>query len=249
MTLPKPVSEPDNPFLRRILWTLCSFNIFVCLSSFGAYLISHPLSVQNLEGKVLARLYRFSGVNVESSLPTWYTSSLWLMMAVVSLMIAVLGRNKPVFWRGGLLLAAVSLSASLDEIAQVHESLALFGQLALGSIQSNIPVLAHFLWVVPGLIVSTLVGLSLVNFIRQLPSKAARGIVASAAIFLTGALGMEILSGLWAYRFGENIYYQLLVTIEEGMEMTGITVALVSLLSVIRFRPQSEGVHLGINLK
>ncbi|MFC5919717.1 hypothetical protein ACFPVS_02890 [Neisseria weixii] len=55
---------------------------------------------------------------------------------------------------------------------------------------------------------------------------------------------MEILPGLWSFRYSENAYYQLLVTFEEGMEMTGISVALVSLLSVVRFQPQQKGVNM-----
>lgn len=106
------------------------------------------------------------------------------------------------------------------------------------------PIYAHFLWVVPGLVLSTLIGLSLLKFIRRLPAKAARGIIAGGVIFLAGALGMEILSGLWSFRYGENAYYQLWVTLEECMEMTGISVALVSLLSVVRFQPQQKGVNM-----
>ena len=48
------------------------------------------------------------------------------------------------------------------------------------------PIYAHFLWVVPGLVLSTLIGLSLLKFIRRLPAKAARGIIAGGVIFLAG---------------------------------------------------------------
>ncbi|WP_157742755.1 hypothetical protein [Neisseria weixii] len=51
-------------------------------------------------------------------------------------------------------------------------------QWVMGSTQESMPGYAYFLWVVPGLVVSTLIGLSLLKFIRRLPVKAARGIIA-----------------------------------------------------------------------
>lgn len=236
--------ERESKLLGRILWVLCSINILVCMLSFSLQMIAPEDGEKDLESKLMFRLHRFFGVNVESSFATWYNGSLWFCVAVASVVIAFLGRDDRVLRRGGMFLALVAAAASLDEIAQVHESMAILGQWVMGSTQESMPIYAHFLWVVPGLVLSTLIGLSLLKFIRRLPAKAARGIIAGGVIFLAGALGMEILSGLWSFRYGENAYYQLWVTLEEGMEMTGISVALVSLLSVVRFQPQQKGVNM-----
>ncbi|MFC5919716.1 hypothetical protein ACFPVS_02885 [Neisseria weixii] len=56
--------------------------------------------------------------------------------------------------------------------------MAILSQWVMGSTQESMPGYAYFLWVVPGLVVSTLIGLSLLKFIRRLPVKAARGIIA-----------------------------------------------------------------------
>ena len=241
--------ERESRLLDRVLWTLCSINILVCILSFCLQLIAPEDGGQDLESKLLFRLHRFFGVNVESSFATWYNGSLWFCVAVASVLIAFLGKDDRVLRRGGVFLALVAAAASLDEIAQMHESTAILGQLVMGSAQENMPIYAHFLWVVPGFIVSALIGLSLLKFIRRLPVRATRGIIAGGVIFLAGALGMETLSGLWSFRYGEDAYYQLLVTLEEGMEMTGISVALVSLLSVIHFQSQQKGVSMTLQQK
>ena len=112
--------ERESKLLGRILWVLCSINILVCMLSFSLQMIAPEDGEKDLESKLMFRLHRFFGVNVESSFATWYNGSLWFCVAVASVVIAFLGGDDRVLRRGGMFLALVAAAASLDEIAQVH---------------------------------------------------------------------------------------------------------------------------------
>jgi hypothetical protein len=66
------------------------------------------------------------------------------------------------------------------------------------------------------------VGITYVRFLGALPRATRLGILLSAAIYITGAAGVEAASGWWAEGHGSKSTALLLVsTVEENLEMAG----------------------------
>lgn len=91
-----------------------------------------------------------------------------------------------------------------------------------------------FPWLVIGVPLALLVGLLLLPLVLSLPKRTTLGILAAGALFLSGAVGMELLSGyVLAYQeWVVNSRYVLVTLIEETLEMLAIGLAVASLLSL-----------------
>jgi hypothetical protein len=60
-------------------------------------------------------------------------------------------------------------------------------------------------------------------FLLRLPRRTAIAFALSGAIYLGGALGVELFEGAWREGHGHrNVVYHALVTLEEAMEMVGL---------------------------
>ncbi len=89
----------------------------------------------------------------------------------------------------------------------------------------------HFTWVVIGAPIVAILGLCFVPFLRSLPSKFAGLMILSGALYVGGAIGMEMIGGNLTYSTGnENFVYRLVVHIEEGLEAAGILTFAATLL-------------------
>lgn len=182
-------------------------------------------------------LYDLIAVDAESNLPTWYNSSLWFTLGIVALFIYFLAKSdshKLPKMKPALLLAIVAFSAAFDEFAQIHERLGELGD----ALARNLPMAVNIKWTIPGLILAAIISISLFRFVWNLPRRARQGIFLGAAIFLTGAIAVEIFSSFWLERFGTDAYYQVYLALEEFLEMTGVSMALASLVSVIKCNPK-----------
>ena len=117
-------------------------------------------------------------------------------------------------------LAATFLFLSIDEMLGFHERLIEPTRSVL-----NASGLLFYAWVVPyavGVVVFLAVYL---RFLFRLPRRTAVLFVIAGAIFVGGAIGMEMLGGLCFEVSGsKNLLYVGLQTIEEILEMAGIVV-------------------------
>ncbi len=172
-------------------------------------------------------LYRFLFVDFEGNLPSWYSSLLLLACAAATGLIArarfEVGDPQRWHW-GGLALLFVALS--IDEAASLHElSVAPLRTAFSGN---------RWLWfplVVPGAIVFGGAWATLRTFLETLPVSTRRALYTGAGVFLTGALGLETVGGWFdPVRYGDNVTYVLLATLEEGCEMLGVAITLDGLL-------------------
>ena len=92
----------------------------------------------------------------------------------------------------------------------------------------------HYAWVVPGLVFVAAVGIIYCRFLFSLPRRTQFLFLLAATIFVSGAIGVEMLSGAQAYEAGEeNFNYALIVTLEEFLEMLGVVVLIRALLEYI----------------
>lgn len=160
-------------------------------------------------------------VDEEESVPTWFSSSLLLLTAAVLFLIAHLSRQgldrNAIYWFGlGLGFAFMSV----DEIAGFHET--------LNSVTETS-------WAVPGMVVVLLVGLLYLKFLSSLPAPVAMRFIISGAIFVGGAIGVELATEPYLYEDAlDTLGYNLWTPVEEGMEMGGVILFLASLLDYLK---------------
>jgi hypothetical protein len=129
-------------------------------------------------------------------------------------------------------LAVLSLIFSFDEGASIHELATqplqrLFGQ--------NLPGYLHFAWVIPAAIIVIAILSFFMKFFFSLPRRTQILFIISVLVYICGALGMEMISANYAEVNGiKNIVYNVLVTLEETLEMTGMVIAIYALLDYIQ---------------
>lgn len=176
------------------------------------------------------RIYRLD-LDTEQSLPTWFSSGLMLICALtlvaIYLRVRQQGFYKALPW---LLLSGAFFLLSLDEAISLHELLSA----AIGARVDNTG-LFYFVWTVPALILC-LIGLAcFLPFILSFRSLDRVLLLGSAIVFLSGAVGVEMLGGMEAETGGiATLRYRLLSTIEETLEFSGLLLFLLFLLRRLR---------------
>lgn len=178
-------------------------------------------------------------VDTERSFYTWFSQ---MILALTGLLLADTGikslsRNRHAAFPF-LMLGGIFFLLSADEGLSFHEVLSARMGGAGG---------LHFAWVIPGAILC-LTGLAaLMPFLRSLGPKVMGMMLAAAAVFLSGALGMEAIGGEVLFANDGDILarpYRLLVNIEEGAEGLGV---ILFLFALVRHREEA-GLPPGISL-
>ena len=177
-------------------------------------------------------------VDEEDSLPTWYSASALLLTSFV-LWINARARRQTGdklhwYWYG---LAGGFLLLSVDEIAGMHETL---------------NSLIEISWAIPGGILAAFVGGIYLHFLFQIDRKTAIQFVIGGALFVGGAVGVELATESFAENdeLGNNrldtLAYYLWTTLEEAMEMAGVLVFLRALL--LWMKEQAKPAHVELTL-
>jgi hypothetical protein len=121
---------------------------------------------------------------------------------------------------------------AVDESCSIHEMLERPGKRLLG--QRDGGDIFHFAWVIFGMAFAVTFVLSYLKFFFHLPSPTQRRFFAAGTVFLSGALGMELLGSYYASLHGvRNFPYSMLAAIEEGLEMTGVIIFINALLNYL----------------
>jgi len=184
--------------------------------------ITDPIAAEARESFV--RLFR---LNREANVPTWFSSSLLLLSALLLGTIAMQQRSVDArFWRHWAFLALAFVFLSMDETAQIHEMLARPTRYLTG-----VGGFLYFAWIVP-------VGASLIVFVAAyarflggLPGTTRRLFLLSGSLYVAGALGMESIGSLIFTRVGGDCTaYELATLVEEFLEMAGIVIFLKALM-------------------
>ncbi len=167
--------------------------------------------------------------NTENNIPTFYSAVALMFSAVLLLFIGLSHKksNEPyISWLG---LSFIFAFLSIDEISVIHEKLINPTRELLSTSAMSLHA-----WVIPYGIAAILIAAIFSRFLLNLPNRYKRLFILSGAIFIGGAVGMEILGGLQIDHNGwDNMLYSALYTIEETLEMLGIALFIYSLLSYI----------------
>jgi hypothetical protein len=168
----------------------------------------------------------------EFNLPSLFSTVLLLCASLLLTLIALIENNdRTPDTSKWVILAMGFLAMGVDETLSIHERLIAPMRNLLGGHHLGI---FYFAWVVPGVALVVALGAFFLPFLFRLPRKAAIAFVISAAVYLGGALGVEIIEGWWREGHGHrNLIYQALVGLEEGMEMIGVILFIHALLDYI----------------
>ena len=157
----------------------------------------------------------FFSLNREQNLGSWFSAT---MLASCALLLLTAGRRAHAnkqrhasFW---FVLCIAFVALSIDEASSIHESLMVPIQNALHS-----DGLLRYAWVVPAFVMVPLFALASLPFLFSLPKRTALWFLGSGVIYVSGALGFEMLEGLTD---GSGIVFVLFYLVEETLEIVGI---------------------------
>lgn len=219
MTLTLPVQA------RRILLILAGIAVFLALQSIFSQIL-FDLSGSD-EDSFLSIYAQLTNSNLESSIPTWYATSLLLCCSVLLAVIALAKRiHQDKYARHWLGLAVIFLYMSLDEGAMIHEELTD----PLRTI-FNVSNYLYFAWMIVGVPVALTIALLYSKFVLDLPPHIRRLFILAGCSYIGGAVVIEAFSAnMWYLNDGASVPYMIVGTIEEFFEMMGAITLIYALL-------------------
>lgn len=144
-------------------------------------------------------------VNEEHNLPTWFSG---FNLGITTLFLWIISREKSRLddaqksrWK---VLFVGFFYLFVDEIAGLHETV-------------NSIVEPSWAW--GGLVIVVVLGIYFIPFLRSLPAHTLRQFVVAGAVFVGGAVIMELVGEPID---GDSLAYAMSTLVEEGMEMFGI---------------------------
>ncbi len=211
---PRPTNDPGIVVnVARVVGSL----VFVA----GVLVVIHLLGVVSTyafgHGNVFG-LVPFFNLDLEGNAPTWFSSVLAVVGAALFLLlwrqVLVDGKRS----RAWLFLSFIFVYISIDEFTAIHERIILPVREGL-----DLSGLFYFAWVVPYGLAVAIIAVALAPFLRRLELEARRRFIVAAVVYLSGALGLELIGGrLFESLEGRNLTYDLVVMCEETLEMAGL---------------------------
>jgi len=167
-------------------------------------------------------------VGGEQTVAAWFSSVLFLLCGLVLIHVAGLKRRfaEPyaLHW---LFLGLIFFALSMDDTVAFHESL-IDPMRALFQVTGGIFLYA---WVIPAIAGVLVVGAAYVGFVFHLEPRYRNPIILSGVVFLTGAVGFEMMEGAFAaFYAGHLVIYETAVHVEDTLEFAGVLLFLYTLL-------------------
>ncbi len=191
--------------------------------------VAREIALAALPDELLGKLkyLRHFSFNEEHSLPTWYSAILLYSAALLSLAVAHADRRLKGYWQG---LAVLFTAMSIDESVSFHEAF-----ITILAFLKSYSDLLYFPWVVLGIPFVLAVFVLYLPFLRRLPSPIAGRIFLAGAVYVTGALVLEIVDGVIAARHGEDsLPYITGYILEDLLEMAGMLIYLHAVFDHLR---------------
>jgi hypothetical protein len=179
--------------------------------------------------RIFKFFYIMFNLDEEKNIPTLYSASALFTSSILLFIIAAKYKSinsSYIPWFG---LGIIFLFLSLDEVATIHEMFNIPIQNALHTSGA-----LSFAWVIPYALIVIAFGILYLRFLLKLPRKTLILFLVSGAIFISGALLLEMAGAVFYEKYGDNnLYYIIFYTIEECMEMLGIALFIYALISYI----------------
>jgi hypothetical protein len=215
--------KPES-ILRRLLIVIALLTILAIAAELARNVDAADRDVLPRTLRVIRRNFNPSA---EQTVGTWFTAAMLLGAGLLLAAIGGAARAARDRWaRHWLGLAAILVFLSCDEGASLHEQL---GDWVKDVMPTGGPLL--WAWVVPYSILAVAVGLAYLSFLRALPSDTRRRFILAAAIYVGGALVIEMIeAGITDYRDRGGGPVTVLAVIEETAEMAGVAYLIYALL-------------------
>lgn len=171
---------------------------------------------------------RLIDLDYEGNIPTLFSSLLFLLNGLLLYLVSAhtrqSGQAYANYW---LVLACVFVFLGFDEGTRLHEEI---GDIFEQFVEAE--GLLFFPWVIPYSIAFLIATAIYFRFYLTLDRTLQIRLFISAALFLSGALGFELLSATQADEYGtSSLSYSVLYTIEESLEMAGLIFLVHTLLA------------------
>jgi hypothetical protein len=209
---------------RNVLVILLSGIGFLVLANLFGIVLKYGLGHDSFYG--LVELFDF---NRENNIPTLYSTLQLIIASLLASIIAVTHKSNGANYMPWLAIAVIFLFLAIDETAQIHEKLVDPVRMAFG-----LTGLLYFAWVVPYGIGVLLLVFAFSRFLYRLPRKSMRRFMVSGMIYVTGAIGLEMLGARHYESYGgSNFVYSMIYTGEELLEMLGVAFFIYALLAYV----------------
>lgn len=188
------------------------------------HVASFPLDGQAGLDRTRGILRQFD-LNGEGNLGAWFESFLLLCSAVTVALIALDARERgnPMAARWGVFAAGL-LAMAVDETAQLHNLASAGLRNALGT-----DGFLYHAWVLPALVVVAVGCVYLLPLVREVPLEFQGRLFLAGAVYVGGAVGLEILGGPLRALGKESLAYQMIMTLEEVCELAGLLLLMATL--------------------
>ncbi|MFO0869197.1 MAG: hypothetical protein U0935_09705 [Pirellulales bacterium] len=208
----------------RLVGTLLVIAILLCLVSFAGQVVEGRVS-----SPVVHKMTKWIDVNSEGNLPTWYSTVLIALAALLSYLAAraphPVGQTTRGQWYG---LTLAMLFVAADEGAQIHEKINVLLKPLHGQ------ETYYFAWVGPWSALVVVLALLFGKFLRGLPFRHRYEILVAGAVYVGGALGVECIEAACFFREdGVDLRYEGIATVQELLEMVGMTLFIHAVIGVL----------------
>jgi len=195
----------------RLARTLVIIALMLAVASVATNLVTSFTGHDRVFG-----LFPLLDIDLEANIPTFYSSILLLLNAALTALIGglVLDRRNR---RAYLGIALIFLYMATDEIARIHELWNGPTRQIIGNLRGPF----RFAWVIPGMAIAAVVIATYLRFFFSLSRALQFRLGVAAAVYLAGAIGMELLGSVYLGFRGTDLGYHLVVTVEETVEMLG----------------------------
>ena len=175
-------------------------------------------------------LIRMFNLDLENNIPTYFSSFLLLIVAL-QLYVLSLAKNKhnETFAWHWLSLSIIFLCLSIDEAASIHELLIIPLRNTFG-----LSGIFYYSWVIIGMGVVFFLGVTYWRFLCALPARTKSNFLLAAAIYVGGAIGIELLGGYYiSQTITHDLTYNLITSLEEILELGGVIIFIHALFEFI----------------
>ena len=194
------------------------------LSLYAAYVLGYDYQLG---------LFRMFNPSEEGNLPAWFAATSLLLaaalLAITWRSVRAAGERHARHWG---FLALIFLFLAVDEAASIHE-------LFIVPLRELLSTEGAFLfaWVIPYGIAVIFVALAYVRFMLALPRRIALLIAGAGALYVGGALVMEMVTP-WVYEwtFEMSLPKFVMLIFEETLEMLGVAIFVYALLVHLAMR-------------
>lgn len=211
---------------KKVVLTLAGAAAFLLL----AYVACQVIRFETGHGSLGGIIHAFD-LNGENNIPSYFSTIILLISAFLLYVIATRKKiSQDIYSLHWKVLSAIFFFMSLDEAASIHELLiSVMGKLFHAS------GIFYFGWVLVGIPLVIVFTIAYLKFLFHLPMKWRISISISGILYVSGALGMEMVGGSYLSRTGvEDFTYSMMVLVEESLENIGIILFISALLGYIQ---------------